>query len=107
MAQKTQVILISDLTGEEIDSGETIEFALDNVSYEIDLSDAEAKQLRKAFDKYTSAARKVGGRRSSGTAKRSSSETKAIKAWADEQGIDYPQRGRLPQTLIEAYKSAH
>jgi len=48
---------------------ETVSFALDGTNYEIDLSDKNAKELRDAFSRYVSAARKVGrgtGRASGG-----------------------------------------
>ena len=30
-----------------------------------------------------------------------------MKRWAAEQGLDYPKRGRLPKSLVEAYDAAH
>ena len=39
MAQKTIVTLIDDLTGEEAEDITTVEFALEGVTYEIDLAD--------------------------------------------------------------------
>lgn len=34
-------------------------------------------------------------------------ETRDVRAWADEQGIDVPKSGRLPKTVTEAYTAAH
>jgi hypothetical protein len=59
---------------------------------------------------YIDHSERVGGRRQRGTGstgKRDKSETQKIKAWADEQGIAYPQRGRLPGSLIEQYEAAN
>ena len=39
MAQKTIVTLVDDLTGEEAENINTVEFALDGVTYELDLTD--------------------------------------------------------------------
>ncbi|MCA1705771.1 MAG: Lsr2 family protein, partial [Actinobacteria bacterium] len=39
MAQKTIVTLVDDLTGEEAENISTVEFALDGVTYELDLND--------------------------------------------------------------------
>ena len=65
MAQKVQVILVDDVDGGE--AAETVSFALDGTSYEIDLAEKNAKELRDAFARYVSAARKVGrGNRASG-----------------------------------------
>lgn len=47
MAQKVQVVLTDDLDGGDAD--ETVQFALDGVSYEIDLSTANAEALREAL----------------------------------------------------------
>ena len=58
MAQKVQVLLVDDIDGGE--ASETVSFALDGNSYEIDLSGKNATKLRDAFAKYVGAARKVG-----------------------------------------------
>ena len=44
MAQKTQVILVDDIDGSA--ATQTVTFALDGVSYEIDLTDEHAAELR-------------------------------------------------------------
>lgn len=63
MATKTVTILVSDLSGE--DATGTVPFALDGVTYEIDLTDDEAAQFRVAMQPYVDAARRTGGRRRS------------------------------------------
>ncbi|WP_345713818.1 Lsr2 family protein, partial [Kineococcus glutinatus] len=60
MAQKVQVLLVDDVDGGE--AAETVSFALDGVSYEIDLSDEHAGALRDAFAPWIGHARRVGGR---------------------------------------------
>ena len=60
MAQKVQVILADDLDGGAAE--ETVSFALDGVSYEIDLSTSNAAKMRDTFAQYTGTARKIGGR---------------------------------------------
>jgi hypothetical protein len=54
MAQKKQIVLISDLTGDEIRSGkgQSIEFAYRGVDYRIDLSDKEAAGFDRAIAMY-------------------------------------------------------
>lgn len=44
MARKTQIILTDDIDGSEATG--TVSFGLDGVSYEIDLNDDNAQQLR-------------------------------------------------------------
>src|SRR5664279_3833487 len=60
VAQKVQVILTDDLDGG--DAEETVQFAIDGVSYEIDLSASNAEALRDALAAYVASARRVGGR---------------------------------------------
>ena len=111
MAQRVVTMLVSDLSGDEMEAGkgETINFSYRGVDYQIDLTDKEAAGFDKAIAMYTEHAQKTGGRRSrgSGSSRGKNSDTAKIKAWADEQGMDYPQRGRLPQSLIEAYNAAN
>src|ERR687893_824705 len=66
IGRKGQVILSDDLD-ENLSADETVSFSLDGTSYEIDLADKNAKELREVFSRYVSAARKVGrGSRTSG-----------------------------------------
>src|SRR3954462_1148884 len=65
MAQKVHIVLEDDLDGSE--ATETVSFALDGTSYEIDLNDDNAAKLRDALAVYVGHARKVsGGARRSG-----------------------------------------
>ena len=65
MAQKTVVSFIDDLDGESEAEG-TVTFGLDGVEYEIDLTTENAEDLRDIFAPYIAAARRTGGRRSTG-----------------------------------------
>ncbi|MEV5542066.1 histone-like nucleoid-structuring protein Lsr2 [Saccharopolyspora shandongensis] len=53
--QRIQVELVDDLDGSP--ANQTVSFALDGVTYEIDLNDEHAKQLRVVLDRYIKAAR--------------------------------------------------
>lgn len=64
MAQKVQVLLVDDLDGVEAD--ETVTFALDGKTYEIDLTTANADKLRGLLEPYTKGGRRTGGRASTG-----------------------------------------
>ena len=120
MAQKTIVTLIDDLTGEEAEDISTVEFALDGVSYEIDLDEKNNTALRDALADYLAVARKTGGRRSSGPRRRSAGTaaprttspggydretSRQIRAWAKTQGFEVADRGRVPSNVIEAWES--
>jgi len=58
MAQRVQVLMTDDLDGGEAD--ETVSFALDGSSYEMDLSVANAQTLRNAIAPYVGVARRSG-----------------------------------------------
>lgn len=72
MARKTITALIDDVDGEYAD--QTISFALDGLTYEIDLSNENAIQLREDIEKWAKKSRRAGGRRHRGTGPFSSLE---------------------------------
>ncbi|MHB1613040.1 MAG: histone-like nucleoid-structuring protein Lsr2 [Actinomycetes bacterium] len=115
MAQRTQVLLIDDLDGGDAD--ETVTFALDGVTYEIDLNESNADKLRDVFAPWVSAARRVGGRaagrgrakpRARAAAPASSGNLNPdIRTWARASGYEISDRGRIPGGVIEAYHEAN
>ena len=110
MARKVQVILTDDIDGDTAD--ETVTFALDGTSYEIDLSAKNSKALREAIALYVGHARRVTkGRRSAtpgrGAGTTDRAQTQAIRDWARRNGHKVSDRGRIPSTVIEAFNSAH
>lgn len=117
MAQKVLVQLVDDLDGTSSDDIETVTFALDGVSYEIDLGPDNAAKLRDSVAPYVGSARRVGGRMKRGTATKAAAakssppsnreQTKAIREWARQQGHDLSDRGRIPAHIIEAFEEAH
>jgi len=113
MAQQTMIQLVDDLDGTELGDGdgETVTFALDGVTYEIDLSRDNADKLRGIIYDYSAHARKVtGGRRASkksASAGESGPPAAEIRAWANDNGHEVPARGRIPQDVREAYDAAH
>jgi hypothetical protein len=112
MAQKTIVVRTDDFDGKELAQGEgqTINISLDGTDYEIDLSDKNAQRLRDDFGKWLDKARKVSRGRGRGRASSSSStrdfDPKAVRRWAQSEGIEVPARGRIPASLIEQFKAA-
>lgn len=111
MVQKTQVILVDDLDGGA--AAETVTFALDGVTYEIDLNEAHAAELRDAFATWVGHARKVSSVRGSARpARRSSrsggaSEATAVREWARANGHTVSERGRIPASVKALYDAAH
>lgn len=109
VAQKVQVLLVDDLDGGEAD--ETVTFALDGKSYEIDLSDANAEKLRGALETFVKAGRRTGrtasGRGKARAASAGNKDTAEIRKWAKENGYEVNDRGRVPATVREAYEKAN
>jgi hypothetical protein len=118
MAQRTIIQLTDDLDGKPIPDGkgETIRFSLDRTDYEIDLTEKNAKALRDALGQYVAAARRSGGssrgaggrsrtgRSAAGTGR--DYDPKAVRAWAESQGIEVSQRGRVPADLVTKFQEA-
>lgn len=100
MAQKVSIELIDDLDGSNAD--ETVSFSIDGKFYELDLSDKNAGKLRTFLGKYVEAARVV---RPNGKVAVKQTDSKAVRAWAQSQGIDVPDRGRIPASVMQAYNA--
>jgi hypothetical protein len=96
---------------------QTVCFGLDGQAFEIDLTDEAAAELRKAFDRYITAGRRVGQRTttagtaaagprtgSTGTGRHSSA---AIREWARAAGHQVSDRGPIPAIVRKAYDARH
>ena len=110
MAKQVITVLTDDLDGGDADR--TIEFALDGVSYTIDLSEKNAGKLRKALDPYlaagtrvgrTSANGRIGSRAAAAPIRSSREQNQAIREWAAKNGHDVSDRGRIPASVIAAF----
>ncbi len=119
MAQRVQVMLVCDLHDQEVEGSETVSFGLDGSSYDIDVCEQHAAGLRDAFATYVGAARRAG-KVAPGTARRlgrparataaggaAKNRTGEIREWARTNGHAVNERGRLPQTVVDAYDAAH
>ena len=112
VARVTEVRLVDDLDGSK--ASETVTFGLDNKQYELDLSKKNAAKLRDALAPFVASARRSGGRRrrssngSKATQKPATDRerTAAIREWAREHGHTVADRGRIPATVLDAYKKS-
>jgi hypothetical protein len=105
MASKTTVELLDDLNGKP--AAETISFGLDGHLFEIDLTERNAKALRKAYESWVSSARRVSGRKSRPSAPASAEiDPREVRAWAVANGFEVSARGRIPSEIIEEYRAA-
>ena len=121
MAQKVLVQFVDDLDGSVGEDVSTVSFALDGVSYEIDLREANAAKLRNSLQDFVDSARRTGGRIKRGATPaqapapvqakpsdaRSKEQTRAIREWAKKNGHDLADRGRIPANVIEAFEASH
>ncbi|SHG70332.1 histone-like nucleoid-structuring protein Lsr2 [Streptoalloteichus hindustanus] len=115
MAQKVTVELVDDLDGTRAE--ETVEFALDGVGYQIDLSATNAGKLRDALATFVASARRSGGGRKRGgtaparkggrPASADREQNQAIREWARKRGMKVSERGRISTEVLNAYHQAN
>ena len=113
MATTTVEVLVDDLDGSE--AVETVRLGWDGEWRELDLSKRNLAALSRVFDKYWNAGRPAAGeRRSTPTRRRKSPsrstraarDPKVIRAWATDNGIEMPARGRIPTDVERQYNEA-
>jgi hypothetical protein len=110
MAKETVTRLLDDLDGGI--AHETVKFALDGHSYEIDLSSKNAKKLRSDLAVFVEHGSRLSGR-ASGQGRRArhvgaseKDQNRAIREWALSKGFDVAERGRIKQDVVEAFHRA-
>lgn len=107
--QKINVVLVDDITNEP--ANETVTFAIDGTTYEIDLTDTHAAELRATMQQWINHARRAtkntrttNGPTQAKTNRRS--DLGQIREWARGNGHQVSDRGRIPATIIDAYDAA-
>lgn len=86
---------------------ETVPFAFDGVRYEIELSEANQKEMRELLAPYIERARVVGTKaRAKAKPRRGQPKPAVVRAWAAENGIEVPATGRISKDVMEQYKAA-
>lgn len=109
MAQHFQVRYFDDLDGNDLgETPNTISFAFEGKEYSIDLSDDNAQAFREAVAPYIEAGHRATGSkaRTSRKTPATSGNTKAIREWAQSNGYDVSDRGRIPADVMRAYAAA-
>lgn len=117
MAQKVAVAYTDDIDGTR--AAETVSFALDGASYEIDLSARNARVLRKALATYQDAGRRVGpaapsaraatprrARDTAASSKRAASKPAVDKASADKPVADKPAASKTSRAKASSARRA-
>jgi hypothetical protein len=94
---------------------ETVRFGLDGQAYEIQLNPEDAEALRAAVGRYVAAGRPVNDHRPRSTngghpgrpaGADHHGEAAAIREWAREHGHRVSDRGPIPASVREAYRTA-
>jgi hypothetical protein len=104
--QKLEVQLEDDLTGGPAD--ETVMFGMDGREYQIDLNAKHAATFRKQLAAFVERARLVRRQRPRSASRSAASRgrSRLIRAWAERQGLEVAQHGRLPGHVIQEYERA-
>lgn len=110
MASKITVTRTDDLNP-ALDAETTVEFGIDGVNFEIDLTHKNADKLREALQPWISAARKTsgrhrGGRRITAGTPSNKEELREIRQWAASNGIKVSSRGRISQEIRAQFHAA-
>lgn len=106
----TKLIRMDDIDGTH--DASSYSFALNGDSYDIDLSDANFKKLEEALAPFVKVAAKATSRlprERSASAPRSASnkeELAKIRMWAKDNGYEVSERGRIAQSIQDAYHAA-
>ncbi|TDZ80120.1 Nucleoid-associated protein Lsr2 [Mycobacteroides salmoniphilum] len=114
MAKRVTVTLVDDVDGGAT-ADESVEFGIDGVTYEIDLSSKNAEKLRNQLSTWIDHARHASGRRqgrgSLSTGRKRPSidraQSAAIREWASKNGHEISSRGRIPAEVIDAFNAAN
>ena len=121
MVRKVIEEVYDDIDGTQ--GAETVTFAFNGTEYEVDLTEAHETELADALAKYIEAGRKVSGGRgrpvsrkpakaagkgSRGSAKDSAGPSTAeVRKWAQESGLNVPDRGRISGDIMVKFQEAH
>lgn len=97
--------LVDDIDGS--DATQSVSFGLDGVTYQIDLNEMHADELRTALGPYIEVARRVRdegrGRSIVRRAVVDRDRNARIRQWALDQGVELPGRGRIARAVAQAY----
>ena len=82
--------------------GGTMQFGLDGITYDIDLTQEHSVELRALLAPYVAAGRRRG---KAAPAKSNKGELTAIRAWANQNGVEVSDRGRISESVRAAYNA--
>ena len=106
MVRKVLEQLVDDLDASP--ASQSVVFSLDSRTYQIDLNDRHAEELRATLGAFVDAARRVrsqpgGSGTGSGSAGANTDRNAAIRRWALNEGVELPNRGRVAAAVVAAF----
>lgn len=106
MAKSISLVISEDLDGSE--GTETVNFGVDGVTYETDLSEKNRAKLDKAFASFIEHGRRVTQRQRRAETGLSNSrvDRAAVRAWAKGNGLKISGRGRISAEVLKQYGAA-
>ncbi len=117
MAVRTLQVITDDMDGTDLKPGQgkTVRFSFDGSDYVIDLSDKNYKRFAAEIEVWASKAHppepappaRRRGRPSKPAARPATSDMKAVRDWARDNGYTVSARGRVSSEIHDAYTAAH
>ncbi|PFG27762.1 histone-like nucleoid-structuring protein Lsr2 [Corynebacterium renale] len=109
MARKEITQYFDDLDGAPLNDDQVhiVRFSLEGTNYVLDLSAENATKLHEALQPFIDVARKETATTRRATAPRRNNRAKEIRKWAQDNGYDVADRGKIPTEVIDAYDAAH
>lgn len=114
MAREIIENITDDIDGST--DAQPVEFSYAGIDYTLDLGKKNRAALEKALKPYIQAGTKVSKRAPRGNTRGSTRRRRpgsngtnlaAVRAWANENGYEVSNRGRIPGAVLEAYQTAH
>jgi hypothetical protein len=120
VATVTRFEFVDDIDGKPLDVEDVnvVQWAWLGVEYEFETSTANLDRIengRLPVSTLLAKSRRTGGRKKSPSQSSASkpatsaggTDTKAIREWAQQNGYEVSDRGRIPANIVEAFTSAH
>lgn len=107
MARKEVIQFVDDLDCSPLTEDEvrTVKFSYQGKDYKVDLSETHSQELQEKLRPWLEVATKVKKHRRG--AGRPRWDLKDVRRWAESNGYYVPARGRVPNTILDAYDAAH
>ncbi|ACY96363.1 MULTISPECIES: histone-like nucleoid-structuring protein Lsr2 [Thermomonospora] len=111
----TKVVLVDDIDGHEGEDVAKRDFEVAGAQFTIDLGDANYKKLTEVLEalapyleKATTVKRATRARKSADAAPRLRGYSNTdVRQWAQAQGIELSERGKIPDEVYEQFIAAH